>query len=244
MSDKIDYAVFDIEGTTTSISFVKETLFPYVTANVEAYVAQADKAEVAQLHKDFGKSIVDKVKQLVRDDVKEPALKALQGRMWKAGYASGELKGHVYPDVPGALETLRGAGVSLAVYSSGSVPAQKLLFGYSEAGDLDKLFDNNFDLMNAGSKRVAASYVKIAAALGARDPSRILFVTDVLAEVEAAVEAGWKVALSIRPGNAPVDRDAVPSGVLVIHSFDDLLSHLDLQPVRRSKRVRRSSSSA
>uniref|UniRef100_A0A7S1YDL9 2,3-diketo-5-methylthio-1-phosphopentane phosphatase n=1 Tax=Sexangularia sp. CB-2014 TaxID=1486929 RepID=A0A7S1YDL9_9EUKA len=235
---EIDYAVFDIEGTTTSISFVKDTLFPYVTANIESYVGRASKEELAQLKKDFGSNVVAKVKQLVKDDVKEPALKALQGKMWKAGYASGELKGHVYADVPGALEALRAAGVKLAVYSSGSVPAQKLLFRHSEAGDLDQFFDHNFDLVNAGPKQVRSSYRTIAAALGSSHPFRLLFVTDVVAEAVAALDAGWKVFLSFRPDTLHIHPASVPEGITHIYSFDNLLAELNIAPVRRSKRAR------
>ena len=131
-------------------------------------------------------------------DRKSTALKALQGRIWKDGYESGALRGDVYPDVAPALARFREAGIAVAIFSSGSVLAQRLLFGHTSAGDLRPHVVAYFDT-TTGAKREAASYVRIASALG-RLPGEVLFVSDVVEELDAAKEAGMGVALCVRPG--------------------------------------------
>lgn len=145
----------------------------------------------------------------MRSDRKTGALKQLQGHIWRAGYAAGELRGHVFEDVPGALKSWASAGLRTYIYSSGSREAQRLLFGHSAAGDLRPLLAGFFDTA-VGPKTAAASYADIALTLGVDAPGRILFLTDALLEAQAARAAGLRVAVTDRPGNAPL-----PSG----HSF-------------------------
>lgn len=220
--------LLDIEGTTTSISFVYETLFPYAAREVASFLAhhwedagvQADVASLrAQARRDLEDGAADAPQipdgdadaETIRDaalanvrwqmdtDRKTTGLKSLQGRIWVHGYATGELKGHVYDDVVPALEAWGARGVPVYIYSSGSVAAQKLLFGHSEAGDLTALLSGYFDT-TTGPKKEASSYQAIAAAID-RAPGALCFATDSLAEGVAAREAGLQVALSVRPGN-------------------------------------------
>ena len=212
----------DIEGTTSAISFVTEVLFPYSRARLADYVRAhaADLAEVldgvraqSQAH-----SLEDCIACLERwhdEDRKIAPLKELQGRIWAGGFADGALKGHVYPDAEAALRRWHAAGLALYVYSSGSVAAQKLLFGHSVAGDLCPLFAGHFDT-TTGPKREAASYAAIAAQIGMA-PDDILFLSDVEAELAAAHAAGFQTCLLVREG-APE-----PSGAFAeATSFDTI----------------------
>ncbi|WP_414903280.1 acireductone synthase [Sphingomonas flavalba] len=184
----------DIEGTTSSIAFVAETLFPYARARIDSFIA-AHPAETAAVLDGID---AETLKRWIDEDRKEPALKTLQGMIWAEGYRSGELVGHVYPDAAEALRRWHAAGMVLAVFSSGSVAAQKLIFGHSSAGDLSPLFSGWFDL-STGPKREAASYRAIAAALGFA-PAEILFLSDIAAETDAAAAAGFATRL--------IDREA------------------------------------
>ncbi len=177
----------DIEGTTSSISFVTETLFPYARARMADYVAEHG-SDLAQL---LG---------WMDADAKEPVLKDIQGRIWAEGYADGTLHGHVYPDAVAGLRRWHDSGLALYVFSSGSVAAQKLIFGHSVAGDLTPLFSGYFDT-TTGPKRDAASYAKIADAIGMGAPD-ILFLSDTPAEIAAAREAGMQAMLIDREGDA------------------------------------------
>ncbi|WP_136163626.1 acireductone synthase [Sphingomonas flavalba] len=179
----------DIEGTTSSIAFVADTLFPYARARIDNFIA-AHPAETAALLEGIDAATL---KRWIDEDRKEPALKTLQGMIWAEGYRTGELVGHVYPDAAEALRRWHAAGLVLAVFSSGSVAAQKLIFGHSSAGDLTPLFSGWFDLAT-GPKREAGSYTKIAAALGF-PPADILFLSDVAAETGAAAAAGLATRL-------------------------------------------------
>lgn len=175
----------DIEGTTSSISFVADTLFPYARARLAAHLAE---------HPDDAAGFDAATLAAWSDaDRKHPVLKSVQGRIWRRGYETGELRGHVYPDAVDALRRWHAAGIPLYVYSSGSIEAQQLLFGHSEAGDLRPLFSGWFDLAS-GSKLESASYAGIAAAIG-RDPADILFLSDSPAEIAAAHAAGMAVRL-------------------------------------------------
>lgn len=179
----------DIEGTTSSISFVTETLFPYARRHLRHYLAA---------HPDESEGVpVETLEQWIDADRKEPLLKAIQGRIWRAGYERAELKGHIYPDAAEALRRWHGQGLRLFVYSSGSVEAQQLIFGFSEAGDLRPLFEGWFDL-GTGSKLEATSYTRIAQSIGER-PDAILFLSDNPLEIEAAAAAGLATRL--------IDRD-------------------------------------
>lgn len=195
----------DIEGTTSSIAFVHEVLFPYARARIADYVAQHGE-QVAPVLADIRAregdlSEADCIAQLLAwqdEDAKIGPLKTLQGMIWADGYAQGALKGHIYPDAVEGLKRWHAQGITLAVYSSGSVPAQKLLFGHSEAGDLTPLFSGWFDT-GVGGKKEAPSYRAIAETL-ALPPAEILFLSDVPAELDAAQEAGLAVTLLARDG--------------------------------------------
>jgi enolase-phosphatase E1 len=197
----------DIEGTTSSISFVKDVLFPYARERLPAFVeTHADEAEVQHwLHeaaKEAGlvsasqQEIIEMLVGWIDADRKSTALKALQGMIWKEGYASGEFRSHVYPEVPAQLRRWRSQGQRLYVYSSGSVQAQQLLFGHTDAGDLTALFDGYFDT-ETGAKRDVESYRRIAAAIAA-EPSDILFLSDIVEELDAARAAGLQTTLLAR----------------------------------------------
>ncbi len=199
----------DIEGTTSSIAFVHSVLFPYSRARMAGYVRDhaGDLSEIldaVRAEAGAAPDPADCIAQLERwhdEDRKIAPLKTLQGLIWTEGYASGELKGHVYPDVAAALHRWRAAGIALYVYSSGSVAAQRLLFGHSAAGDLNPLFAGNFDTA-VGGKREAASYRAIAAAI-AIPAERILFLSDIAEELVAAQAAGMAVTQLVREGALP-----------------------------------------
>lgn len=193
----------DIEGTTSSIAFVTDVLFPYARAHLAEYVA-AHPAETAPILAEVAaQEAGDPLATLLRwidEDRKATPLKTLQGMIWAEGYGSGALRGHVYPDAVAALRRWHAAGIGLYVFSSGSVQAQKLLFGHSVAGDLTPLFSGYFDT-TTGPKRVAASYAKIAAAIDV-EPADILFLSDTPEEIAAARESGMAARLVDRDGRA------------------------------------------
>jgi 5-methylthioribose kinase len=186
----------DVEGTTTDIAFVTDTLFPYARARLADYVrAHPETVE--------GPDVEAAIAQLLAwhdADQKVPALKTIQGLIWAEGYTDGTLRGHVYPDAVAGLRRWHARGIGLYVYSSGSVAAQKLLFGQSTAGDLSGLFSGHFDTA-VGAKREAAAYRAIVAAIGVA-PDEVLFLSDVAAELDAAAEAGLAVTLLARAGGA------------------------------------------
>jgi len=201
----------DIEGTTTSISFVKEVLFPFARARLSAFCqANAELPEVAQAldaaraaERNFCLSDQGAVATLLRwidDDIKSPPLKTLQGLIWAEGYAQGELQGHIYPDTAPALRRWHGQGIALYIYSSGSVAAQKLLFGHTAEGDLTPLFSGYFDA-TTGPKLETASYRRIASLI-AVPPSDILFLSDHVGELAAARDAGMRT-LCLERGETP-----------------------------------------
>ncbi|MDF7775658.1 acireductone synthase [Sphingomonas sp. AOB5] len=191
--------LLDIEGTTSSIAFVAETLFPYARAHLADFVARHPQ-ETAPILAQVPGDPVETLLRWIDDDAKETPLKTLQGMIWAEGYAKGELKGHVYPDTPEALVRWRELGVPVNIYSSGSVEAQKLIFGCSVAGNLTPLLSGYFDT-TTGPKREAESYTKIAAALDL-PPAEILFVSDIQPEIDAARAAGMQALLIDREGGA------------------------------------------
>lgn len=205
----------DIEGTTSSLSFVKDVLFPYSRARMADFIrASAAKPQVRvqldEVRKLAGDSLdTDQViAQLIRwidEDKKVTPLKALQGMIWEVGYRDGDYKGHVYEDTPRNLKKWKDAGLRLYVFSSGSVFAQKLIFGFSEAGDLTPLFSGYFDT-TIGNKREAEAYKKIATEIGL-PPGEILFLSDIKEELDAARTAGMQTVQVMRDGkidpNAP-----------------------------------------
>jgi len=192
--------LLDIEGTTSSISFVADELFPYARKHLAAFVEANPEVVAPILAEVPGEDPVATLIQWIDEDRKATPLKTLQGLIWAQGYADGELKGHVYPDTPDALRRWTQAGLQVNIYSSGSIAAQKLIFGHSIAGDLTPLLGNYFDT-TTGPKREADSYTKIADALGLA-PSELLFVSDMPAEVDAAREAGLQALLIDRAGGS------------------------------------------
>ncbi len=190
--------VTDIEGTTTPIAFVHDVLFPYARRALPAYVAahpdDPDVQEAQHLAPD-GDALAALLGWMDAD-AKIAPLKSLQGRLWREGYLAGEIKGVLYPDVIPALRRWHEAGVRLCVYSSGSVEAQRLLFGHTEDGDTCALFSGFFDT-RTGAKRDAASYASIAGELR-EAAGRCLFLSDVEAELDAARAAGMQTCQLIR----------------------------------------------
>lgn len=202
--------VTDIEGTTSSIDFVHQVLFPYAARHLRAFLrANGDRTEIQQLvddveaieHRDLSMDeAADVLERWIAEDRKATPLKALQGMVWAQGYAAGELKGHVYADTPVALRRWQAQGLKLYVYSSGSVEAQKLIFGHTEYGDLTPLFSDYFDT-RVGGKREAASYRVIVQHTGFK-PEEMLFLSDVGEELDAAREAGLQTLQLIRDAKA------------------------------------------
>jgi enolase-phosphatase E1 len=213
--------ILDVEGTTTPVAFVYETLFPFARAHAAEYIERSRdvpecRAALAQLSQEreidaaADRSVpadtLPYINWLMDRDRKSPGLKALQGLVWHDGFRSGELKGQVYPDVAPALHRWRTGGRRIHIYSSGSVLAQRLLFGSSNAGDLTRLLDGYFDT-GVGSKMAVESYTTIASQLRI-DAGALLFVSDVTAELDAAHTAGLRTALCIRESvHAPAVQD-------------------------------------
>jgi len=227
--------LLDIEGTVTPISFVHEILFPYAREHVNNYLSRHpqqpegqadiqklreeqanDAEELRQPPIDSIDTAVTYVNRLIDLDRKSPALKSLQGKIWKAGYEDGSLKSPVYPDVVEAFERWRDVGITINIFSSGSVLAQQLLFAHTDAGDLTRYIDQYFDT-SVGKKIDPQSYLAIAANLSF-DRSQILFLSDVVAELDAAKAAGIQTRLCIRPGNPPQPASQYQS----IASFADI----------------------
>jgi len=230
--------ILDIEGTTTPIAFVTTTLFPYVRTHLTSYLhshraASADIVDRlrAEHHQEPDepppswsdapeaariRSAAEYVDWLMDRDRKSPALKELQGRIWQDGYVSGELIGEVFPDVPVALERWNRAGIAAGIFSSGSVLAQQLLFRHSSAGDLSRFLRWHFDT-GVGAKGEPQSYARIASAVGAA-PAQMLFVSDIVRELDAARAAGMQTMLSERPGNAVAAKHDHP----VVRTFDEI----------------------
>lgn len=209
----------DIEGTTSSISFVKDVLFPFARERLPAFVeTHADKPEVQHwLHeaaKEAGivyaerDEIVELLQRWIDEDRKATSLKALQGMIWDEGYREGAFRAHVYADVAPKLREWKKQGLDLYIYSSGSVAAQKLLFGHSEAGDLTSQFSGYFDT-ETGPKRDAESYRRIAAAIG-KPANEILFLSDIAEELDAARAAGMHTTQLARAPNACPAQGAHP----------------------------------
>jgi enolase-phosphatase E1 len=214
--------VLDIEGTTTPVNFVYQTLFPYARAHVSAFLshewdAAACREAVAILGRERAADalagrlgsdvvavtqdlsppdVVAYVRWLMDRDAKSPGLKALQGLIWQEGYRTGELRGSVYADVPPALERWRSHGREVYIYSSGSVLAQQLLFGSTEAGDLTRFLQGYFDTA-VGPKQSVESYALILERIHTA-PTGALFLSDVAGELDAARAAGMHTALCVR----------------------------------------------
>ena len=234
--------LLDIEGTTTPIAFVYDVLFPFARRALRSYLREhldaPDMLDVLQhLHADWTRDAEDGApppaphdasrddradaaaayaEWLMDRDRKVTGLKALQGRVWADGYESGVLRGDVFPDVPDALARWSAAGVRLAIFSSGSVLAQQMLFRTTSAGDLTRWIEAFFDT-GVGAKGSAESYRRIATALHCK-PAGILFISDVGAELDAARSAGCAVLMCRRPGN----RDEPHADFQTIDDFTEI----------------------
>jgi enolase-phosphatase E1 len=203
----------DIEGTTSSIAFVKEVLFPYARERLPHFVeAHRDDPDVrrwldaaareAGIEDQLSRRTTDTLVRWIDEDRKATPLKALQGMIWKAGYEARDYRAHLYPEVPAQLRAWKARGLKLYVYSSGSVAAQELFFGHTEAGDLTALFDGWFDT-ETGGKRERGSYLRISETIGLPPPA-IAFLSDVGAELDAARDTGIQTILVCRPpGRCP-----------------------------------------
>jgi enolase-phosphatase E1 len=232
----VSHVLLDIEGTTCPVSFVAEVLFPYAAAQLQTYLAghgqepgvrelleeaaedwARDQDPAAQqLRRRSAAAVHDYLRLLIRQDRKLTPLKQLQGLIWEHGYATGVLRAPLFEDVPPALQRWRQQGLILAVYSSGSVQAQQLLYGHSSGGDLRSCFSHWFDT-RCGPKRDPDSYRSIAAAMVARC-AKVLFVSDALEECLAAREAGLQVVFSSRAGNPGRD----PGPFACVENYADL----------------------
>ncbi|MDE1164188.1 MAG: acireductone synthase [Pseudomonas sp.] len=214
----------DIEGTTSSVSFVFDVLFPFAAKHLPAYVREhaaepavaeqlaAVRAEAGEPGADVQR-VIEILQGWMAEDRKATPLKALQGMVWAQGYHAGQLKGHVYPDAVQALKRWHAAGYQLFVYSSGSVQAQKLIFGCSEAGDLTPLFSGYFDT-TSGGKREAQSYATISQAIGIA-PDEVLFLSDVAEELDAARQSGMQTRGLVRNGEVLPGHESVASFALI-----------------------------
>ena len=223
----IEVVLLDIEGTTTPIAFVHERLFPYARARAGEFLHQNSSDEeiqrvVSEL-RDLQAAaagaapadIVQFIHFLIDNDRKLGPLKSLQGRIWQEGYATGEIEGEVYADVRPAFERWTKADIRIAIFSSGSVLAQQLLFAHSTAGDLSPYISAYFDTA-VGPKGDAASYRRIVETLGLPAPDQALFISDVVPELDAARDAGLRTLLCVRRPSLIPER----AGHSIVESFD------------------------
>jgi enolase-phosphatase E1 len=235
--DAVRGVLLDVEGTTTPPSFVYETLFPYARSHVARFVHEGRAArDIPQLRREYDADpapekplwrggsaeasvpgAVAYLEWLMSRDRKSTSLKTIQGRIWEEGYGNGDLRGEVYPDVPSALLRWRRQGRIVAIFSSGSILAQKLLFATTPAGDLAQLLARHFDT-TTGPKTDSGSYSRIAEALGLAPPA-ILFVSDMAGELFAARGVGMDTVLCARTGSP-----ANPGDFPIITTFDALLA--------------------
>lgn len=239
MTAPIRGVVLDIEGTVAPLSYVADVLFPYARERLAEFLARrwgdaalrdarelvardagaasfaawaGAAAEVEQRTK-----LIAHLHHLMAADAKATGLKAVQGLIWEEGYGAGELRSALFADVAAALRGWHARGVQLRVYSSGSVAAQKVFFAHTDAGDLTPLFAGHHDT-TTGAKREAGSYRRIVADMGLA-AGEVLFVSDVVAELDAARAAGLRTALAVRPGNPPV---ADAAGHAVVTSLGEI----------------------
>ena len=216
--------LLDIEGTTSSIRFVHDEMFPYARRGLRPYLAErwggrALERGLDVIARDAGHPslagwcaglsddasrdrVAAHVERLMDADSKATGLKALQGLIWESGFRGGALRAHLYEDVEPALRAWALAGIDVRIYSSGSVQTQRLFFAHTIAGDLSPLLRGHFDT-TTGAKKAPESYTTIAAAYDL-PPTQLLFISDVADELDAAQRAGFRTALSQRPENPPV----------------------------------------
>lgn len=219
----------DIEGTTSSISFVRDVLFPYAAEHLPMFVrANAQDAAVAEQLQAVAQeagvaandypAIIAALQRWIAEDRKITPLKALQGMLWEHGYRNRDYRAHVYPDAFEQLKKWQAAGLSLYVYSSGSIQAQKLFFGFSEFGDMTPLFSGYFDT-TSGAKQDVESYRRIVGEIGV-PAEEVLFLSDIVGELDAAKQAGLQTCWLVRPADVVADdKDVAASGHAVAHDF-------------------------
>lgn len=214
----VGHVVVDIEGTTSASAFVFDILFPYAADRFPAWLDQhageADRERIvsevvseAGLTDHSTEAVVATLRTWVAEDRKATPLKELQGLIWEEGFARGELVSDFFPDALVALRQWHDAGLPISVYSSGSVLAQRNWYAHSPEGDLTDWIAGHYDTANAGPKRQSSSYRAIAEAIGA-EPGRLLFCSDVVAELDAAREAGWQVVRVRRTGEPHAVEDS------------------------------------
>ena len=230
MDASVKVILTDIEGTTSSISFVKDVLFPYAAEHLPQYVrdhinddaVKAALQQTAELAAEDGENLsnddiadntdalIEKLLQWIAEDRKATPLKALQGLIWKTGYENGDYQAHMYPDATEYLKKWHDSGLPLYVYSSGSVKAQELFFGYSQDGNLLPLFKGHFDTL-VGGKRETQSYLNILAELqknhAGLHANNVLFLSDIKEELDAAKEAGMQTVWLVRENDIPADAE-------------------------------------
>lgn len=242
--DSIGAILLDIEGTTTPVDFVYKILFPYARLRMADYLTEhffdaEVQTAIAQLHLEQATdednhlnppplstdlqptqiaSLVAYLHWLMDADRKSKPLKTLQGRIWEAGYRDGELRGEVFADVPQAFARWHSQGKAICIYSSGSVLAQKLIFAHTTFGDLTAYLSAYFDTQ-VGGKKEPESYQRIVEALGYSPPT-ILFISDVIGELDAARAANLQTLCSVRPGNQPLTTNTQHT---IINTFDEVL---------------------
>ncbi len=223
----------DIGGTTTSLAFIRDTLIPCATAQLEGFLRHhRDQPEVARLLADARAyaggnldepQLLERLRAWIAGDQHITPIKVLQGLIWESGYRRGDLEGHVYPDVPEALRRWRAAGLRIYAFSSDSVHAQRLLFGHTRTGDLNPLFSGHYDT-RTGGKRDSDSYRRIAADIG-HPPEQILFLSDRPEELDAAAQARMATTAILREVTLP------PAGLAHPVSADFTAEELLFAPV-------------
>ena len=233
---QVSYILNDIEGTTSDIGFVRDVLFPYAAEHlpqfVRVYESRPDvREQLNAVAEESGASpqdvegLIEALLGWIKADQKITALKALQGQVWRYGYQEGHFKGHLYEDAYLELRRWSDHGLQLGVYSSGSVEAQKLLFGHSDYGDLTPMFTDYFDT-RIGHKREPSSYVSISQALidngRVTAHSEILFLSDVVAELDAASASGM-LTCELRRDDAPASSEHKS-----VKSFEELDTYFNL----------------
>jgi enolase-phosphatase E1 len=214
----VRHVIVDIEGTTSASAFVYDVLFPYARERFAPWIdVHANETETAAVIASVGAEIgvgdpshdqvVEALTEWTDADRKVTPLKTLQGLIWEQGFANGDLTSHFFPDAITALSDWHDAGLPISVYSSGSVLAQRNWYAHSPAGDLTPWMSDYYDTANAGPKRESSSYRAIAEAIDA-DPGSLLFCSDVVAELDAAREAGWQVVRVRRAGEPHAVEDS------------------------------------
>lgn len=229
--------VTDIEGTTSSISFVHDVLFPYAKKRMADFVHNAalladserrevdlqldEVAQLAELPRDDIEGLIQQLISWIEEDKKVTPLKALQGLIWRQGYQQGDFVGHVYKDAADYLKQWHDQDIDLYVYSSGSVNAQKLIFGYTDFGDLTPLFKGYFDT-RIGGKREIESYQHIIDEIGLPG-DEILFLSDIEQELDAASQASMKTCWLIRENDSKMAINEAAKKYLVARDFSEIV---------------------